>query len=358
MARKATRRRTSNKPVQLPWPISVGLWFIESPGGDRFTSAYKKGIPVIDRIHLAGTMRGVRGVEMHYPYEVDEDNFEDICKAAKDEGLRIVTICPGLFNEPYFKDGAFTSKDRRIRRKAVERFKTAMRMDAELRRRKLGGDFAIYWPAADGCTYTLDSYHPDRRKMMRDCLVEVLESVPGKIAVEHKPSDPAHKTYSGTTGETILLCKEVQAKLGTPRQRIGMNPELAHLLMADADIGADISLILENKLLLHTHWNTIKRLGPDTDLMVGTDNWNQTMEVFFWLDEFKYDHWLGLDLCPKSEYTPDAVDVSIEAMERMYAEVMSIKDQLKRNMRDPKVDATANQRLVMRARGARYTPLK
>jgi len=119
-----------------------------------------------------------------------------------------------------------------------------------------------------------------------------------------------------------------------------------------------MSLILENKLLLHTHWNTIKRLGPDTDQMVGADNWNQTMEVFFWLDEYKYDHWLGLDLCPKSEYTPDAVDVSIEAMERMYAEVMSVKDKLKANMRDPKSDASANLRLLMKARGARYEKLK
>ena len=41
----------------------------------------------------------------------------------------------------------------------------------------------------------------------------------------------------------------------------------------------------------------------------------------------------------------------------MYAEVMSIKDRLKANMRDPALDATANQELLMQARGAAYRPL-
>ena len=29
-------------------------------------------------------------------------------------------------------------------------------------------------------------------------------------------------------------------------------------------------------------------------MMVGADNWLESMEVFFWLDEYKYDRWLGL----------------------------------------------------------------
>ena len=47
----------------------------------------------------------------------------------------------------------------------------------------------------------------------------------------------------------------------------------------------------------------------------------------------------------------------IQAMERMYAEVMSIKDELKANMRNPALDATVNQELLMQARGAAYRPL-
>jgi sugar phosphate isomerase/epimerase len=347
------------KKVQLPWPVSVGIWFVEGKGGDRFTSSYKPGMPIMDRIDLVGKMRGVRGIEIHVPYEVTEDTFESVRKRARDNGLKIVTVVPGLFNEQRFKDGALISYRKEIRKEAIERIKTAMKMNEELRKNNEGGHFAIYWPAADGCTYSFSNYHPERRKMMLDGLVECLQSAPGNIAIEHKPSDPAAKTYNGTTVEAILLCRDIIKAIGEKnKERIGINPEMAHLLMADALLGEEVSRILEEGLLRHTHWNTIRRKGADTDMMVGTDNWQDSMEVFFWLEEYKYKGWLGLDLLPKSEDTTRAVEVSVQAMERMYAEVMSVKDKLKENMKNPDVDATANQLLILGARGTEYEPVK
>lgn len=345
-------------PHPLPWPISVGVWFIEGKGGDRFTSSYKEPMRILDRIRLAGTMRGVQGIEIHYPYEVTEATFDEVRRGAKDQGLQILSVIPGLFNEQRFKDGALISYDAKIRREAIDRIITAMRMNEELRSAGEGGKFAIYWPAADGVTYSFQAYHPQRRQMMLDGLVEALQSTPGNLVIEHKPSDPAVKTYNGTTAETILLCRDILTAIGeTQKERIGINPEMAHLLMADADLGEEVSRILQEGLLRHTHWNTIRRKGADTDMMVGTDNWLESMEVFFWLDEYHYDRWLGLDLLPKSEDSVRAIDVSIQAMERMYAEVMSVKDALKENMCNPAVDATRNQELLMQARGAAYSPL-
>lgn len=344
--------------TQLPWPISVGVWFVEGKGGDRFTASYKEGIPILDRIRMVGTMRGVKAIEIHYPYEVDEDNFDHVRQCAQDHGLKILSVIPGLFNEQHFKDGVLISYNKATRQEGIERIKTAMQMNEELSKANEGGHFAIYWPAADGITYSFQSYHPDRRKMMLDGLVEALESTRGNIVIEHKPSDPAVKTYSGTTSETILLCRDIIKAIGeSDTERIGMNPEMAHLLMADASLGEEVSRILDEGLLRHTHWNTSRRRGADTDMMVGTDNWLESMEVFFWLDELLYDGWLGLDLLPKSEDSARAVDVSIQAMERMYAELMAVKDELKANMLDPNVDATWNQEILLRVRGTAYTPL-
>ena len=74
----------------LPWPVSVGLWFIEGKGGDRFTESYKNPLAIVDRIRLISKMRGVKAFELHYPYEVNEDNFDEIRKVAKEEGLKIL----------------------------------------------------------------------------------------------------------------------------------------------------------------------------------------------------------------------------------------------------------------------------
>lgn len=123
--------------------------------------------------------------------------------------------------------------------------------------------------------------------------------------------------------------------------------------MANADLGHDVSLLMEENMLMHTHWNTISRLGADTDSLVGSDNWNQSAEVFFWLDELKYEGYLGTDLLPKSEDSVRAVNLSVMAMEVMYRETMSIKDKIKKNMRDPGVDATHTQELLIKARGAK-----
>lgn len=58
---------------KLPWEISAGLWFIESKGGDRFTSQFKKEIPVEERIKLLGNSQLVDGIELHLLYEVTEE---------------------------------------------------------------------------------------------------------------------------------------------------------------------------------------------------------------------------------------------------------------------------------------------
>jgi xylose isomerase len=341
----------------LPWKISVGLWFIESKGGDRFTAQFKTGTTIMERIELAGKMRGVSGIELHYPYEVTEDTFEAVRKAARDNGLKILTVIPGLFNEMRFKNGALVSLDRKVRSEAIERIKTTLKMNDILKKAGEGGEFAIYWPAADGPTYSFSMNHPVQRAMIRDGLIECLQSVPGStLVVEHKPADPACKTYFGTTGEAILLCRDVRDAISDGAGRIGINPEMAHLLMANADLGYDVSYIAAEGFLRHTHWNTCKRLGADTDMIVGSDNWTESMEVFFWLEQLKYDHWLGLDLMPKNEDTVRAVDLSIQAMERMYAEMMSVKDDLMMNINEGK-DATANLQLLLNARGAKYVPL-
>lgn len=50
---------------KLPWKISAGLWFIKSEGGDRFTSRFKNGISIEERIKLLGESGLVDGIELH-----------------------------------------------------------------------------------------------------------------------------------------------------------------------------------------------------------------------------------------------------------------------------------------------------
>ncbi len=324
---------------KLPWNISAGVWFIESKGGDRFTSRFKEEISIKERIKLLGDSGLVNGIEIHYPYEVTEESFEEIRNTAKNYNLKILTVIPGLFNEMEFKNGSLSSPDEKTRKKAINRIITSIKMNEELKKKEEGGEFAIFWPAADGTTYPFDSNHIKKRSLIREGLLEALNSTIGNLVIEHKPSDPAAKTYFGTTSEAILLVKYLREAINN-NNRIGINPEMAHLLMADASLGYDISYLIEEKMLFHTHWNTCRRRGADTDMIVGTDNFYETMEVFYWLKRYGYDKWLGLDLMPKNENSIEAVRISIKAMTLMYNKVLEIYNEVTSFLDAGKEDVT------------------
>lgn len=324
---------------KLPWKISAGLWFIEGKGGDRFTSKFREGISIEDRIKLLGDSGLVDGIELHYPYEVTEATFDKIRNITKNYGLKILTVIPGLFNEMMFKNGSLSSPNPKIRNAAIERIITTMKMNEELKKCKEGGEFAIFWPAADGTTYPFDSNHIEKRKLIKDGLIEALESTNGNIVIEHKPSDPAAKTYFGTTGEAIILVKSLRTAIND-NSRVGINPEMAHLLMADASLGYDISFLIEENMLFHTHWNTCRRRGADTDMIVGTDNFYESMEVFYWLKRFDYRKWLGLDLMPKNEDSIETVRVSIKAMTLMYNKVLELEEKITNFIDSEREDVT------------------
>ena len=77
-----------NKGVEmekLPWKISAGLWFIESEGGDRFTSRFKEGIEVKERIKFRPLRKRVwpsqrgRGADRDFNFAVAEEFKKSIC---------------------------------------------------------------------------------------------------------------------------------------------------------------------------------------------------------------------------------------------------------------------------------------
>ncbi len=332
---------------KLPWNISAGVWFIEGPGGDRFTSRFKEGVSINERIKLLGDSGLVNGIEIHYPYEVTEESFDELRKIARNYNLKILTVIPGLFNEMEFKNGSLSSPNPKTRKKAIGRIITAMKMNEELKIKGEGGEFAIFWPAADGTTYPFDSDHIKKRSLIREGLLEALKNTKGNLVIEHKPSDPAAKTYFGTTSEAILLVEYLRQAINN-NDRIGINPEMAHLLMADASLGYDISYLIEEKMLFHTHWNTCRRRGADTDMIVGTDNFYESMEVFYWLKRYAYDKWLGLDLMPKNENSIEAVRISIQAMTLMYNKVLDVYDKIDSFIDSENEDITELYRYVFK----------
>jgi len=61
---------------KLDLKFSVGIWYF-TPGGGRFHEPYVEQKSIPERIEMAAEMAkyGVKGIEAHYPAEVNEENL-------------------------------------------------------------------------------------------------------------------------------------------------------------------------------------------------------------------------------------------------------------------------------------------
>jgi len=320
--------------------FSLGIWYL-GESSDRFSVYKETPVSIEERFKLAGKIDEVGAMELHYPNEISDDTIKDVKKYAKNAGLKIASIVPNLFAESKWKFGAVTSPDPKVRDMALKRVIRTMEIN-----RDLGCEFMILWPGEEGNDgYILTSNYVDQWNWFREACVAALEAVPEvSIALEHKPNDPKVYITAGNTGKALLMCHEVNDLLGA--KRMGMNIEVGHVQIARENLAEAYSLTMKDDLLFHVHLNDNNREKEgDTDLMVGSANFMETLELFFWLKEFGYKGWYGLDLFPTRISARKAVEQSIANVRYIEALVDALpRDEIIHYMTEP--DAAETMRIV------------
>ena len=108
--------------------FTFGLWTVGWQARDPFGDATRAPLDPIEAVHrLAGL--GAYGLTFHdddlIPFgssDADRTKRIEAFKAALAEtGLKIPMATTNLFTHPVFKDGAFTSNDRSVRRNALRK---------------------------------------------------------------------------------------------------------------------------------------------------------------------------------------------------------------------------------------------
>src|ERR1700741_5347240 len=103
--------------------FTFGLWTVGNPGRDPFGGPTRAPIDPVDSVKRLGEL-GAGGVSLHdedlVPWGsslAERDRIVARFKAALDEaGMGVGMGTTNLFGHPAFKDGAFTSNDRSVRR--------------------------------------------------------------------------------------------------------------------------------------------------------------------------------------------------------------------------------------------------
>jgi xylose isomerase len=308
------------KSFELDLKFSAGVWFF-SPGGGRFHDRYVPELSIEERLNIAARLAdyGLKGMEAHYPNEINEENLDLWKQFSRDTGIKIVSVVPLLFFDAQFEWGSLSSPIEKVRRAAIERAKTTLELNKEL-----GTDFTIVWPGIDGYENPFGIDLVAARDRFCAGLAEAMDAVPGvRVAEEPKPYEPRGHILYGTTPEGLLLGQKVESMLQNPENKkilaeghalVGMNPEVGHMLMGYEDLPYAFSLVLEYGRLFHTHWNSQPLGNYDQDLNVGLISPEQTEAALYVMKMYGYDGFFGIDINPERMPVDVALKNNIDAL--------------------------------------------
>ncbi|MET1074699.1 MAG: TIM barrel protein, partial [Umezawaea sp.] len=119
--------------------FSFGLWTVGWRAQDPFGEATRPALDPVHAVHKLAEL-GAWGVTFHdddlVPFGTESgerDKKISLFKDALDEtGVTVPMVTTNLFTHPVFKDGGFTSNDRRVRRLALQKVLRNVDLAAEL----------------------------------------------------------------------------------------------------------------------------------------------------------------------------------------------------------------------------------
>jgi xylose isomerase len=251
--------------------FSFGLWTIGWNAQDPFGSATRSAIDVVEAVEKLAEL-GAYGLTFH-----DDDLFafgstdaerqkqiDRLKKALADTGVIVPMVTTNLFSHPVFKDGAFTSNDRGVRRFALR--KALRNLDLAV---EMGAKTFVMWGGREGAEYDAAKDIGGALKRYREGINLMSQYVIDKgydirFAIEPKPNEPRGDILLPTIGHAMAFI----ATLEHP-ELVGLNPETGHEQMAGLNFTAGIAQALEQGKLFHIDLNGQKGIKYDQDLVFG-----------------------------------------------------------------------------------------
>ncbi|WP_214404615.1 xylose isomerase [Pseudonocardia lacus] len=251
--------------------FSFGLWTVGWPARDPFGDATRPDLDPVETVHRLSEL-GAWGVTFHdddlIPFGTANDERDRIIarfkKALDETGLVVPMMTTNLFTHPVFKDGAFTSNDRGVRRFALRKVLRNLDLAAEL-----GAKTYVFWGGREGAE--VDSGKDiqaalDRYREGIDLLAAyVKEQDYGiRFAIEPKPNEPRGDILLPTLGHALAFIAELEHG-----DIVGINPEVGHEQMAGLNYTSGIAQALWAGKLFHIDLNGQRGIKYDQDLVFG-----------------------------------------------------------------------------------------
>jgi xylose isomerase len=254
--------------------FTFGLWTVGNPGRDPFGAPTRAPLDPVDSVGRLAEL-GAWGVSLHdedlVPYgssAAERDRIVARFAAALEEnGLRVGMATTNLFGQPAFKDGAFTSNDRRVRRAAIGKAMLAIDLGAQL-----GAEVFVFWGGREGTESGVAKDPRDALDRYREAIDVLCDYSVGQghempFALEPKPNEPRGDIFLPTVGHALHFI----STLARP-DMVGVNPEVAHETMAGLSFQHAVGQALWAGKLFHVDLNG-QRIGRyDQDFRFGAED--------------------------------------------------------------------------------------
>jgi xylose isomerase len=254
--------------------FSFGLWTVQYPGRDPFGDPTRPPMDPVRAVQKLAEI-GAYGINFHdndvIPFGADEAEREkildDFRKALADTGLAVTTATTNLFSHPVFKDGAFTSNLREVRRYALKKTMRNIDLAAEL-----GAETYVAWGGREGAEYGASKDVPtalDRYKEAFDILGQYVvdKGYDLRFAIEPKPNEPRGDILLPTVGHALAFIEMLERP-----ESVGVNPEVGHEEMAGVNAAQGYAQALWQGKLFHIDLNGQNGPRFDQDLRFGAGN--------------------------------------------------------------------------------------
>ncbi|MDR1862257.1 MAG: xylose isomerase [Candidatus Ancillula sp.] len=328
---------------------SFGLWTVNWDGTDPFGSNTRSMNQDLDSIRKLKDV-GADAFTFH-----DADVFNDdatdseraeaidrLKKVINETGIVCEMVTTNTFSDPLFKDGAFTSADRNVRRYGLRKVLRQVDLGAEL-----GATTFVMWGGREGVEYDnskdLHSAHARYAEGIDTVAAYIKQQGYNmRIGLEPKANEPRGDIFLPSIGHAIALINTLDNG-----DIVGLNPETGHEQMACLNYTQGLALALYCEKLFHIDLNG--QTGPkyDQDLVFGHGD---LKNAFFTVDLLNngtfnggikpYAGYRHFDYKPSRTETEAGVWDSARANIEMY-ELLSKKAQAYRN--DPAYKAACER---------------
>ena len=300
--------------------FTFGLWTVGWQARDPFGDATREALdPVRTVSELA--QRGAYGVTFHdddlIPFgSSPTDRAAHIArfkKALDENNMKVPMATTNLFSHPVFKDGAFTSNNRDIRRYAIRKVMTNIELAVEL-----GAHTYVCWGGREGAETDIGKDPVVALERMREAFNILGQFVIDKgynikFAMEPKPNEPRGDIFLPTIGHALAFINSLEHP-----ELVGLNPEVGHEQMAGLNFVHGIGQALFHKKLFHIDLNGQHGPKYDQDLVFGHGDLKSAFFLVDLLDRYNYDGPKHFDYKPMRTESDEGVWASATANMRTF----------------------------------------